>query len=222
MAEGGGRLNLPNILTVLRIAACPAVFFLALSGTVGTGLAAFALFVAASVTDLWDGYLARKHGLVTDIGKLLDPIADKLLVVATFIPLYMISHRGDAGAALPYWGALPMWVLVVIFGRELAITVFRSYAARRGHVIAAGQSGKYKAFIQNLFVGGALLWYPVLGMASSRGWEGGFWSLWTGFHGAWIGVMLLVALVLTVYSMFDYLWSYRTLVLRGEEGRGSA
>jgi CDP-diacylglycerol--glycerol-3-phosphate 3-phosphatidyltransferase len=217
MATGGGRLNLPNLLTVLRIAACPGVFFLALSVGTGARLGAFVLFVAASVTDLWDGYLARKHGLVTDLGKLLDPIADKLLIVATFIPLYLISHGQGSDAALPYWGALPIWVLVVIFGRELAITVFRSYAARRGQVIAAGPSGKYKAFIQNLFVGGALLWYPVLSIASARAWDGPVWSTWVEFHGAWIGIMLLVALVLTVYSMLDYLWSYRTLVSAGRK-----
>lgn len=211
MSAGGDRLNLPNLLTVLRIAACPAVYFLAMSTGVVSRFVAFALFVFAAVTDLWDGYLARKHGQITDVGKLLDPLADKLLVVATFVPIYVISHRVGPEWPLPWWGALPLWVLIVIFGRELAITVFRSYAVRKGVVISAGRSGKYKAFIQNLFVGGALLWYPLLAVATEQAWNGGAWSIWSWFHGAWIGIMLAVALFLTVYSMVDYLWGHRSV-----------
>ncbi len=210
MKAAEGRLNLPNLITLFRIAACPVVFMLALSMGVTARLVAFALFVVASASDLWDGYLARKHGQITALGKLLDPLADKLLLASTFIPFYIISHRAGAGWELPWWGALPVWVLVVIFGRELGMTVFRTWAARRGEIIAAQPAGKYKAFIQNLFSGGVLLWYPLLALAQEGGW-GGTWDLWRGFHEIWIGVMLLAALVLTVYSMFDYLWSYRSL-----------
>ena len=218
MAEAPSRLNLPNVITVLRIVACPAIYVLALAGGITNGLLAFALFVAASLSDLWDGYLARKHGLITDVGKLLDPLADKLLVVSTFIPFYIISHRGPEWE-LPWWGALPLWVLVVVFGRELFMTVFRSYAARRGVVIAAGQSGKYKAFIQNLFSGGALLWYPVMALGADRLWAGPVWGAWKVFHGAWIGIMLAVALVLTISSLIDYLRGYWTLT-PGAESTG--
>ena len=78
--------NLPNIITLSRIAVCPAIFFLALSSD-GTVLAAtFALFLVAALSDVWDGYLARKHNLISDLGKLLDPIADKLLLVSTLVP----------------------------------------------------------------------------------------------------------------------------------------
>ncbi len=214
MASGArtSRLNLPNVITVLRIAACPAVFLLALSGGITNGLWAFVLFVVASLSDLWDGYLARKHGQITDVGKLLDPLADKLLLASTFIPFYLISHRG-LGWELPWWGALPLWVLIVVFGREVFMTVFRGYAARRGVVIAAGKAGKYKAFIQNLFSGGVLLWYPVLLIAARENWEGPAWGAWRAFHGAWIGIMLVAALLLTVYSLFDYLWGYRAILL---------
>jgi phosphatidylglycerophosphate synthase len=107
---------------------------------------------------------------------------------------------------------MPLWVIVVIFGRELFMTVFRGYAARRGVVIAAGKAGKRKALFQALFVGGLLLWYPLRMYAESRGWNGGFWTFWTQFHGAWVGIMLALAIVLTVYSMLDYLWSYRAVV----------
>ena len=78
--------NLPNIITLSRMAACPAIFFLALSSD-GTVLAVtFGLFLAAALSDVWDGYLARKHNLISDLGKLLDPIADKLLLVSTLCP----------------------------------------------------------------------------------------------------------------------------------------
>lgn len=209
----GSRLTLPNIITVARIAVCPVIFALAMAPGVGERLWAFVLFVIAGLSDVWDGYLARRYGWITDMGKLLDPLADKLLLAATFIPFYLISHRGGDFAELPWWGPLPLWVVVLIFGRELLITVFRSYAARKGVVIAAGVSGKRKALMQNLFIGGLLFWYPVHMWAATRGWEGlAPWRLWAMFHGAWIAITLAVALILTLYSMLDYLWRYRSVV----------
>ncbi len=207
-----GRLNLPNVITIGRILACPGIFVLVLVPSVPLRFLAFVLFVAAGLSDLWDGYLARKHGLITDLGKLLDPLADKLLLVSTFVPFYILSHREVGVGQLPWWGELPLWVLLVIFGRELAVTGLRAVAVRQGVVISAGKSGKYKAFTQNLFAGGALLWYPLEMLSLARDWSGGFWTFWTHLHGAWIGVMLTVALLLTVYSMADYFWSYRRLV----------
>jgi CDP-diacylglycerol--glycerol-3-phosphate 3-phosphatidyltransferase len=208
----GSRITLPNVITIARIVACPAIFFLAISPQMGARLWAFVLFVAAGLSDVWDGYLARRYNLITDMGKLLDPIADKLLLVATFVPFYVVSRSGREVDLIPWWGEMPLWVVVVIFGRELFMTLFRGYAARRGVVIAAGRSGKRKALFQALFVGGLLLWYPLRMYAESRGWSGGFWAFWTQFHGAWVGIMLGLAIVLTVYSMVDYLWSYRALV----------
>ncbi len=207
------RWNLPNLITVIRIVVSPAIFMMALSPGIGTRFAAFALFVAAALSDIWDGYLARKHGLITDLGKLLDPLADKLLVAVTFIPFYMISHREVDPGLVPWWGELPMWVMVVIFGREIFITVFRSYAARRGVIIAAGKSGKRKALLQALFIGGLMLWYPLSDLAAARGWEGNpLWSVWSTLHEAWVGLTLVGAVVLTVYSLGVYLWRYRTLL----------
>ena len=212
----GSRFTLPNVITVARIAVCPVIFLLAMSPGVGERLWAFVLFVVAGLSDVWDGWLARKYGWITDLGKLLDPLADKLLLAATFIPFYLLSHRGET-FHLPWWGPLPLWVVLVIFGREFIITVFRSYAARRGVVIAAGITGKRKALLQSLFIGGLLFWYPLTQIAADRGWEGvTAWRLWAGFHGAWIAVTLSLALILTVYSMLDYLWRYRSVVgIRG-------
>lgn len=209
----GSRLTLPNIITLARVAVCPALFFLALGESTAARFGAFALFIAAALSDIWDGYLARKHGLITDMGKLLDPLADKLLLAVTFIPFYIISHRPGEANEIPWWGALPVWVLVVIFGRELFITLFRQWAQRRGVVIAAGESGKQKAAFQNIFIGALLFWWPWLAAGSRNGWIGhGWWAPVEAFLGALIAVSLTVALVLTVYSMIDYLWSYRSLV----------
>lgn len=207
-------LNTPNTISLGRIAACPLVFILAFSSSATWLFVAFLLFVAASLSDLWDGYLARKHGWVTDMGKLLDPLADKLLLVSTLIPFYILSRREAAVGALPWWGELPLWVLAVIFGREVAITVFRAFAARRGVVISAGKWGKVKAFVQNLFSGSVLLWYAVATLALNRQWDGVLWRGWSHFHGAFVALSLGFALFLTVYSMVIYLWHYRLLLER--------
>ncbi len=206
------RLTLPNIITLSRIAVCPVLFFLAMAPGTGARLGAFVLFVVAALSDVWDGYLARKHGWITDMGKLLDPIADKLLLAVTFIPFYLISHRPGTVNDVPFWGPLPLWVVVVIFGRELFITLFRTWAARRGVVIAAGRSGKHKALLQNLFIGGMLLWFPVARAAVDRGWGGGGWAWWSVFHRSFVGLTLALAVLLTIYSLIDYLWRYRSLL----------
>lgn len=206
------RLTLPNVITLARIAICPVIFYMALSPSMMARFGAFVLFVIAGLSDIWDGYLARRYDLITDMGKLLDPLADKLLLLATFGPFFIISQRGIEADLIPWWGAWGVWVLVVILGRELFITVFRSYAVGRGVVIAAGKSGKQKALIQALFIAALLLWYPLRMLAESRGWGGGFYDVWQQIHIAWIGITLGLALALTIYSMLDYLWSYRSLV----------
>ena len=213
VSPSGSRINLPNVITLARIAVCPVLFWLALGPGAGARFGAFVLFVAAALSDVWDGYLARRHGWITDMGKLLDPIADKLLLVSTFVPFYMISHRSGTENDVPFWGPLPFWVLVVIFGRELFITLFRQWARSRGVVIAAGKSGKSKALFQSLFMGALLLWYPLYTTARAGDWtDHPAWPIWALFHGGFIAVTLVVALVLTVYSMIDYLWSYRSVV----------
>ena len=207
-----GRLTLPNLITIGRILACPAVFALVFIPSITGRFISFVLFLAAALSDLWDGYLARKHGLVTDLGKLLDPLADKLLLAATVIPIFVLSRDTGPVGPLPWWGVLPLWVVTLIFGRELAITLFRAWAARGGVVISAGKSGKWKALFQNFFSGGVLLWYPLRMVSLQEGWHGGFWTFWLGLHGAWIGITLSVAIFLTLYSLADYFWRYRTLV----------
>lgn len=203
------RRAIPNVITLARVLATPVVFFLALAEPFSLRLLAFLLFAAAALSDMWDGHLARKHGWISDFGKLMDPLADKLLLVATFVPLFIISHRPGPLGDLPYWGELPVWVLVVIFGRELLVTIVRQVAARRGRVIPAGMAGKSKAFVQNIFIGAALLWYALQAAARADHWNSGFWEAWQRFlHGPVIGLSLLVAIILTVYSMVFYFYSW--------------
>lgn len=213
-------INLPNLITLARIVLAGVVAPLLFVDGFGARIAAFVIFLVAALSDLWDGHLARSRGWVTDLGKLLDPIADKLLLAATFIPFYLISHRGAGAAELPsdagrfpwFGGVLPLWIVAVIFGRELFITLFRSYAARRGVVIPAGKSGKYKAVFQNVFIGAAILWYALRTLARERAWNGALWDAWQSFHFGFAVFTLAVAVVLTVYSMAVYLYQYRTLL----------
>jgi len=206
------RLTLPNLITFGRILVTPVVAWFVLSPSPGLRFAAFFLFLVAALSDAWDGHLARKHGLVTDMGKLLDPLADKLLLAVTMIPVYFISHRPGPENAIPLWGPLPLWILLVILGREAFITLFRGYASRRGVVIAAGRSGKWKSLVQSCFVGGILLWYPLLEWVTAAGAQSTLaWRIVASALGTWCGVTLGIALVLTIYSMLDYLWRYRSL-----------
>lgn len=209
-------INLPNAITLSRILLALVVAPLLFVEGFGPRLWAFVIFLAAALSDLWDGHLARSQNQITDLGKLLDPLADKLLLAATFVPFYLLSHGVEPQTSFPWFGGkLPLWILLVIFGREAFITLFRGFAARRGVVLAAGKSGKFKAVFQNIFIGAAILWYAFQTAARDRGWSGSFWEGWQRFHFAFTVVILSVAVFLTVYSMVIYLREYRTLNLGG-------
>lgn len=210
-------MNLPNLITVGRIVLAVVLVPLLFADQFGMRLAAFVVFLVAAFSDLWDGHLARSRGLVTDIGKLLDPLADKLLLAATLLPFYLLSHPPRSEPFPWLTGVFPLWMLLVIFGREIFITVFRSYAVRRGVVIAAGPSGKYKTVFQNVASGAAVFWYALQSAARERAWSGGAWAGWERFHFWFVVATLSVAVVLTIYSMAVYLWRYRGL-LRGNQG----
>ena len=129
-------MNLPNALTVGRIAATPLIAALPLANSWGLRLTAFILFTIAAVTDYIDGYLARSRKEETDLGRLLDPLADKLLLVATLIPMYLLARTLPFVTPIGAVG-LPLWIIIVVLGREIFMTFFRQAAARRGVVIAA-------------------------------------------------------------------------------------
>jgi CDP-diacylglycerol---glycerol-3-phosphate 3-phosphatidyltransferase len=197
---------IPNAITLGRVVLAPLVFVLVLTDGFWPRIVAFVLFLAAAFSDMWDGYLARKHGWISDFGKLMDPLADKLLLVATFVPFYLISQSPEQGAQFPYWGSLPAWVLMVIFGREILVTTLRQVAARRGQVIPAGKEGKLKAVFQNIFCGATIFWYALQSAATARNWTGEFWQHWQEWlHAPVVMISLVIALVLTLYSMMVYL-----------------
>jgi CDP-diacylglycerol--glycerol-3-phosphate 3-phosphatidyltransferase len=132
-------LNLPNVLTVLRIMLVPVLVVALLGNTEGGDVLAAIVFSLASLTDFIDGYLARSRGSVTNFGKLMDPLADKLLIVAALVALVSL-HR------------LAAWVAMVIITRELAVTVLRMGATQAGVVIAASMFGKVKTCLQILAI----------------------------------------------------------------------
>jgi CDP-diacylglycerol--glycerol-3-phosphate 3-phosphatidyltransferase len=205
------RSTIPNVITVGRIIMAPIVMILLFVPTFTARFVCWILFLIAAFSDLWDGYLARKHGWISNFGKLVDPLADKLLLVCTFVPFYLISNAEGPMNWLPYIGRLPMWVVLVIFGREALITAIRSFAARKGVIIPAGPAGKQKAVFQNIFIGAAILWYALLSAAYRESWNGELWAFWQVLHGWFLLTSLGLALLLTVYSMFVYLLAWRRL-----------
>ena len=171
--------NVPNIITVVRILLVPLFLWLLLSDAGELGLARYlaaVLFIVAIATDSLDGYLARSRNLVTDLGKILDPIADKALI-------------GSALVSLSLLGELWWWVTIVILVREFGITVYR-FIALRDRVIPAAASGKAKTMAQAIAV--SLLLLPLWDLV-------GTWYLWLGW------VVMGVALALTIYSGAEYL-----------------
>jgi CDP-diacylglycerol---glycerol-3-phosphate 3-phosphatidyltransferase len=204
--------NLPNAITLGRIVLALGVAPMLMTNHSGWRIGAFIVFLAAAFSDLWDGHLARSRNLVSDFGKLMDPLADKLLLGLTFVPFYVLNHYTERETPFPWLGwTFPLWIVLVIFGREAFITVFRGFAARRNVILAAGKAGKLKAVFQNIFIGAAILWYALQSAARERGWNGGTWEGWQWFHAAFTAVALAIAVALTVYSLYVYLRDFRKL-----------
>jgi len=168
----------PNILTLIRIGTVPLlVYLLTFPGPVPSAIAA-GIFLAATVTDFLDGYIARNYGSGTDLGKFLDPLADKLVVSAALIML----------AAIPRSPRVPAWIVVVLVSREILVTGLRAVAATEGRIIAAEDLGKYKMVLQSIAVQGLLVHYTYFHIDF---FAGGMFILW-------------IALALSVWSGFEY------------------
>jgi CDP-diacylglycerol--glycerol-3-phosphate 3-phosphatidyltransferase len=140
-------LNIPNLLTMVRIAAIPFFVWLLDTPTPIRGFWACMVFTAAAITDVLDGYLARKLGVVSVLGKFLDPLADKLIVMAALVWLV-------------HMGRMPAWAVVLLLGREISVTGLRSVAASEGVVISAGSEGKTKTALQMIGTIALVLGYP--------------------------------------------------------------
>lgn len=168
-------LNLPNGITIIRIVAIPVLVILLLYPEELYRVLTAIIFFLAAITDTIDGYIARSRGMVTTLGKFLDPLADKLLIVTALIAL--IPARD-----------VPVWMVIVIVGREIAVTGLRGIAVSQGIVIAASQLGKYKTF----FEGGAVFFLIL---------AGNYFSVSFRYVGM---VLLWIALIIAVVSAVDY------------------
>lgn len=131
------KINLPNQLTLLRLALVFPFLTFSINDSLWTRIAALVLFIIASLTDLWDGQLARKRGQVTTLGTFLDPLADKFLISAAFIAFVQIEEIN-----------VPAWMVVLIIGREFLITGLRTLAASQGRILPALPAGKFKTSSQ--------------------------------------------------------------------------
>jgi CDP-diacylglycerol--glycerol-3-phosphate 3-phosphatidyltransferase len=215
------RWTLPNMITLARICLTPVVALLPFIEGFWPKFIAFIVFLIAAFSDILDGWLARRYNAVSDLGKLLDPIADKLLLFATLIPIFWMTRHptilvaGKVDYAIPWWGSLPVWVALLLVGREVLITAFRHFAMRRGVIIAAVAAGKAKALLQNIFIGATIAWFAWKDAISELKLAGTLRDLWDQFHGALVAVTLAGAIVLTVYSLGVYLYRYRALFKTG-------
>src|SRR4249920_616418 len=148
--------TLPNLLSLFRILIIPLLVYLLTFPDRRSALWSAALFVVAAITDYFDGYFARRNKSVSDLGKILDPLADKLMVIAVLIMLTAIDRPGEP--------SVPAWLVVVIITRETAVTVIRGIALSEGIVMHAETLGKYKFILQAFAVVGFLIHYTYWGL----------------------------------------------------------
>lgn len=227
-------LNLPNAISAARILMSPLIAFLPFMPSVLWRWVAFVVYLVTAFSDYFDGYFARSRGLITDLGKALDPLADKLLLVSTFLPMLVLQGAPtdpvvawltrlfsiqNEVSAFPFstWGMsavhLPWWVIAVVLGRELFMTVFRQAAQRKGVVIAAIGSAKWKAAFQYIWVGAAYCWFAVSTMIQRGEYAAELSGFVTQLLGG-IGVLsMVIAVGLTLYSFVVYLRRYGGLFL---------
>jgi CDP-diacylglycerol--glycerol-3-phosphate 3-phosphatidyltransferase len=204
-------MNLPNGLTVARIAATPLIATLPFASAWGLRLAAFLLFTAAGITDYVDGHIARSRKQETDLGRMLDPLADKLLLLGTFVPMYLLARTLPFETPFGSVG-LAWWVIAIVLGRELFMTLFRYAAQRRGVVISAIGPAKWKTGFQLVWQGAAYFWFFAATLAMAAGWTtSATWHAFALFNGSVATLAMIGAVVLTVYSFLLYVRSFGSL-----------
>ena len=148
--------TLPNLLSFFRIAIIPVLVYLLTFTDPASALLAALLFALASVTDFFDGYLARRFGAVSNLGKILDPLADKLIIITVLIMLAAMDRSGGP--------EVPGWLVVLVVARETAVTVLRGIALTEGIVMEAEELGKYKFLLQAVAVFALIVHFPYLGI----------------------------------------------------------
>ncbi|MDX1681004.1 MAG: CDP-diacylglycerol--glycerol-3-phosphate 3-phosphatidyltransferase [Akkermansiaceae bacterium] len=191
-------MNLPNSITVARLL-LTGVFVAGatMESTLGHWIALIA-FVVAAISDFLDGYLARKMGLVTNMGKLIDPLADKILVSAAYV--YLTAQ-----------GLCPVWITVVIIGREFLVTGLRQLAVEAGQVIPADWLGKWKTGAQLCFCITGLTHFTFQSLSDENPAVAFFQTL--SAESSWLLIgSLWASLILTVWSGWNYTWNARSLI----------
>lgn len=182
-------MNLPNKLTLLRVCMIPFFIFFLLNMNIQYGnYIACGIFCAASLTDWFDGYLARKHNLVTNFGKFMDPLADKLLVSSALICFVAIDSI-----------KLPAWIVIVIISREFIISGFRLIASDNGVVIAASYWGKFKTVSQMIMSILLIIHYDN-----------------SAYHVA-EQIFIYISVILTIVSLVDYIAKNRNVLSEGSK-----
>jgi len=187
--------TLPNLLSLFRILIIPILVYLLTFSDASSALLAGCLFLLASVTDYFDGYFARRNRSVSDLGKILDPLADKLLVASVLIMLVAIDRPGEPN--------VPAWLVVIILARESAVTVIRGIALSEGIVMQAETLGKHKLILQVFGVLGLLLHFTY--------WSIDFFAVGLYFLG--------LSAVIAIWSGVNYhVQFFRLWQLRGSPG----
>lgn len=184
--------GLPNRLTIFRILLTFVFILFALREGVISKIIAAVIFLLASLTDFYDGYYAKKYNLISDFGKIMDPIADKLLVLTAFFA-FMVMHLIQA------------WMFIVILVREVTVTLVRLQAMKRGKVLAAEQAGKIKTVLQVVTISIILIFMVFAQTDLPRQ-----WSAFLGqFHQWVIDPLMFVVVVVTLFSGVSFLWNNR-------------
>ena len=187
-------MNLPNFLTMSRFFLAIVFVVLLSQNSLRSTIFAACVFSIAAITDLLDGYFAKTQGLITDFGKIMDPLADKFLILAAFIIFVKI-------------GVLQAWMVAFVFAREVAVTLSRLSRMRRGQVIAAEKSGKIKTVFQIVSVLVVLMFLILEKSSWSQGWSRAVESGWMlGING-----LMLITVVLTLNSGLEYFLNLRKL-----------
>jgi len=178
-------MNVPNFLTISRIILAIVLVFLLKENSLAGDLLAVIVFTIASLTDFYDGHLAKTKGLISDFGKIMDPIADKILLLSAF-------------GVLAHIGMVAWWMFIVIAIREIWVTISRLLAMRRGQVLAAERAGKIKTVVQIVAVAAILLY--LLAQQTGAFWFYDVQKIWLYVNYC----LMLAAVTLTVYSGIEY------------------
>src|SRR6266571_1144762 len=169
------RWTLPNMITLARISLTPVIALLPFISGYWPKVIAFVVFLIAAFSDLVDCYLARRYGTISELG---------MLLFATLVPIFWMTRhpvllaRDKVDYAIPWWGSLPLWVALLLVGREVLITAFRFFAKRRGILIPAAGPGKAKAVVQNVFIGATIAWFAWKDALAAHRWAGSFRNFW--------------------------------------------